>query len=106
MNRGKLDELASEIETNRKKLPNWTAGDFLLALVLCRAGKYGEAEAIVRKLPETIKKDPAASGGLYLIYAYHSIGLELEQSTAARDLAIKVYEERAERAVLIRPISI
>ena len=70
---GKLDELASEIVTARKKLPAWTAGDALLALVLCRAGRYDEAEALVRKLPETIKKDPVAASGPYLFYAYSAI---------------------------------
>ena len=74
------------------KLPNWTAGDALLAFVLCRAGKFAEAESLIRKLPEIIKKDPVAASGAALIYAYHAIGLELEQHSATRDLAIEVYE--------------
>ena len=53
---GKLDELASEIASTRKKQPAWTAGDALLAMVLCRAGRYDEAEALVQTLLETIKK--------------------------------------------------
>ena len=42
---GKLDGLASEIVAARKKLPAWTAGDALLAMVLCRAGRIARLKS-------------------------------------------------------------
>ena len=45
--RDQLDQLAGEIEAARKKMPAWTAGDVLLALVRCRAGRYDEARRLV-----------------------------------------------------------
>ncbi len=89
---GKIDELAAEIEQARKKMPSWNAGDFLLAMVLCRSGKTREAEALVRSLPETIEKDVAGVSGAYLFYAYHTLGVEVEQTMATSDLAAKLYE--------------
>ena len=89
---GKINDLAGEIETTRKKLPNWTAGDVLLAMALCRAGRHAEAESLVRTLPDTIKKDSVASSGANLLYAYYALGVELEQSNSSRDLAARVYE--------------
>ncbi len=90
--RGKLDELAHEIAAARKKIPSWTAGEALLAIVLCRAGRYDEAEAVVRALPETVKKDTAAASGPYLFYAYFIVASELEQNRRSRELALEVYQ--------------
>ena len=89
---GKLQELVEEIQTTRKRLPEWTAGEAILALVLARAGKYREAEAVVRKLPETIEKDTVVASAPGLFYVYCTIGVDLEQNPVTRDLAIGLYE--------------
>ena len=90
---GKLDELASEIETARKKLPAWTAGDALLALVLCRAGTLSTrlkrwSESFPRRSKRTRSRRPVPN----LFYAYSAIAQELEQNAASRELATRVYE--------------
>ena len=103
---GKLDELASDIVAARKKLPDWTAGDALLAMVLCRAGRYREAEKLVQEFPETIKRDPVAASGTYLFYAYSAIAQGLEQNAASRELATKVYEHRAQCTLFVPPIPV
>ncbi len=88
-------------------MPNWTAGDVLLAMVLCRAGKHGEAEALVRKLPETIKKDPVAASVPYLFYAYYTLGRRARTNMPPpEDLAAKVYENALSYALFLPPISI
>ena len=97
---GKIDELAAEIKQARKKMPSWTAGDFLLAMVLCRSGKYREAEALVRSLPETMKKKVVGVSLALLFYAYHTLGVEVEQTMATSDLAAKLYENAMRRHML------
>ena len=89
---GRLDELAGQIEAARKANTDWTAGDATLALVHCRTGKYGEAGMLVRKLCDQIKKNEVAGVTAGLMYALWTVGLELEQHPATRDLAVAAYE--------------
>ena len=92
--RGQLDELAGEIEAARKDRPDWTAGDVYLAMVRCRAGRYDEARALVRKLadPKT-QKDRSLDVPSTRCTPAWALGSELEAiPTRLDDLALTVYE--------------
>ncbi len=91
--RDQLDQLAGEIEAARKRITNWTAGDVLLAMVRCRAGRYDEVKRLVPRALENLKKDPIASSTTYGWYAAWALGLELENRDETRDLALTVYAD-------------
>jgi tetratricopeptide (TPR) repeat protein len=91
--RGRLDQLAGEIESARKNLPDWSAGDVLLALVRCRAGRYDEARVLTRRALENIRKDSIASTPVYAWYAAWALASELENHEATRELALTVYAD-------------
>ena len=90
--RVQLDQLADEIASARKEIPNWTPGDVLLAMVQCRAGRYGEVKRLVPQVLEGIKKDPIAAQGSYAWYAEWAMASELEKHDATRELAVTVYQ--------------
>lgn len=86
VSQNRLDELVGQIETARRKFPNWNAGKALLALADCRVGRYDEARKLVREVLD-LAKDEALSS-----YVPWIIGSELENHGAIRDLASTVYE--------------
>jgi tetratricopeptide (TPR) repeat protein len=94
--RDQLDQLAGEIEAARKRITGWTAGDVLLAMVRCRAGRYEEVKRLVPRALENLKKDPIASTSTYAWYAAWALGLELERRDETRDLALTVYADSLE----------
>ena len=88
----RLDELGGQIEAARKAVPDWTAGDFILAMVRCRAGAHDEAGKLVHKLLGPTLNSAGAPPAAYGLYASWALGLELEKQTATRGLAMTVYE--------------
>ncbi len=83
---GKLDLLAAEVESTRKELPDWTAGNVLTALLDCRRGRFEQSEKLIRQFLDQSRDDYISS------YVYWCIGEELENHARARDLAVTVYE--------------
>jgi tetratricopeptide (TPR) repeat protein len=82
----KLEDLSKKIEEARKRFPAWKAGDALEAMIAGRAGRYDEAE---RRVEGLLKEtgDQRIDGTVYWI-----IGNELENYTATKGLAMRVYE--------------
>ena len=93
--RGQLDELARQIESARNQRPDWRAGDFLLAMVLCRSGRYDEARSIVQKLADPRLEDENLTNSIYPMYAYADLVAELESHAEVADLVPAVYERSA-----------
>ncbi len=91
--RNRLDELGAEVESARKSNPDWPAGDALLAVIRCRAGRYDEARVLFEKVMDGMEKRAFPLTDLFQLYAYWSFGLELERHPATRDLAALVYEK-------------
>lgn len=85
--RGRLDDLATEVEAARKEIPAWTAGDVVLSLIRLRQERYSEAQpAIDRYLKEN--KDDASFTTVCGV-----IGDELERHGETRGQAVGVYEK-------------
>jgi predicted Zn-dependent protease len=83
---GKLDELSAKVDAARKALPHWKAGDVVRALVDCRLGRFDRAGELIRHFLDETKDE-----SLY-ISIFATIGSELENYPATRDLALSVYE--------------
>jgi tetratricopeptide (TPR) repeat protein len=84
--RDRLDDLARDIAATRKVRPDWTPGDFFLAMVLCRAGRFDEARALVRRLADPGVKDESLTSSIYPMYAYNALMTELEAHAETADL--------------------
>ena len=93
--RGRLDELARDIAAARKDRPDWTVGDFYLAMINCRSGRYDDARALVRKLADPKVKDESLMGSIYPMYAYSALGAELEALPALASEVPALYERAA-----------
>ncbi len=83
---GQLEELRTQIETARRSIPAWTAGDVLLALVDCRLGRFDQARRGIRSFIDA-HDDQAAANDVNWI-----VGQQLENHAATRDLAYELYE--------------
>ncbi len=82
----KLDDLSKKVEEARKRFPGWKAGDALEALIAGRTGRYDEAERRVQGLLQE-NDDQRVNATVYWI-----IASELENYTATKGLAMRVYE--------------
>ena len=54
---GRLAELASQVGRARKAARDWIAGDAILVMINCRAGKYDEVRPLVSKLLDGLAKE-------------------------------------------------
>lgn len=83
----KLDDLATEVDQARKKLPTWQAGGPLLALIDLRRGRVDEARMVFEKLLPTLK-------GVQNVgyYTHWEIAQELMAHESCVDLAIRYLE--------------
>ena len=82
---GRLDELATQIESTRKALPGWTAGKVPLAMVACRTGKPDVARTLVGELLDETRDDSN------MLVIYWTLGVDLENDPTTRDLALTLY---------------
>ena len=98
--RGRLDELARDIAAARKDRPDWTAGDFYLAMIDCRSGRYDEARALVRKLADPKVKDDNLTASIYPMYAYWPWARSSRRIPALADEAARPLRTGREPAVL------
>ncbi|MDR3638922.1 MAG: DUF1583 domain-containing protein [Isosphaeraceae bacterium] len=84
----KLDALTAEITAAVKRVPEWTAGEALLALIKVRKGKIDDAkkdlEAILAK---DTKKEPIPVNSRILI------GQQIENHAPLEPIAIALYEK-------------
>ena len=87
---GTLEAMRDQVAAARKKLPEWTAGDVLLALVECRLGRFEQVRQGLHALLE--KK----SGAAIPSDVCSIVGAELENHAATRDLALTIYESALE----------
>ncbi len=83
---GQLETLKGAIENARKTMPEWRAGEVLLALLYCRLGRFEQTR---RGLEPLLEKKPDAN---IPSNAYWVVGEELENHAATRDLAYTLYE--------------
>ena len=90
--RGQLDDLAAAVESARKSRSGWPAADFYRAMIACRAGRYDEARALVRKLANPKTRDDSLMSSIYPFFAFMAVGGELEAHPATTDDAIVLYE--------------
>ena len=90
---GQIEQLRDQIELARKKMPDWTAGEVLCALLDCRLGRFDQARQGLRVLLE--KK--ADSNIRNSSNVYWIVGDELENYSATRDLAYAIYEASLDR---------
>ena len=90
--RGQLDDLAAAVESARKSRSGWPAADFYRAMIACRAGRYDEARALVRKLADPKTRDDSLMSSIYPFFAFMAVGGELEAHPATTDDAIVLYE--------------
>ncbi len=85
----KLEELAQQVETTRKKLPQWEAATALLALIDLRRGKIDSAKETFEKMLPTFKAANSAQRGQYTQW---EIGQELMAHEKCGELAVKYLE--------------
>ena len=104
---GKIDELGERDRDKRaRKCRTGLRATFCWRWYFAGPAGIAEAEALVRTLPETIKKDAVAGHRVpYLFYAYHTLGVELEQSHCHARPGRQGLRERAEHALFLPPIS-
>ena len=88
---GALETLRDQVAAARKKLPEWTAGDLLGALLDCRLGRFDQARRGLQPLLDK-KPDSAIPSNVYWI-----AGEQLENHAATRDLAYAIYEAAVNR---------
>ncbi len=83
---GRLEELSSQVDTLRKSLPDWIAGDVIRATIDCRLGRFDLAREMVRRFLEETKDQPLSTN------VFGTLGGELEDYAPTRDLALDLYE--------------
>ncbi len=86
------------VASARKSRSGWTAADFYLAMIACRAGRYDEARALVRKLADPKTKDDSLMSSIYPFFAFMAVGGELEAHPATdrrRDRPLRMGHEPA-----------
>ena len=89
----KLNELSREIESAKKKLPQWEGATALLALIDLRRGNVDSAKVTFEKMLPTFKSANSVQRGQYTQW---EIGQELMAHEKCGDLAVK-YLEAASR---------
>jgi hypothetical protein len=88
----KMESLRQDVEQTLQKLPDWSAGKAMLALLLVRRGKTEEGRKLVLQLLED-KKNPIP------LQARWCMAQELEGYGGTLDLALRLHEEGLEEAL-------
>ncbi len=83
---GRLDELSAKVDAARKALPQWKAGEVVRALVDSRLGRFDRTKELITRFLEQTQDE------ILTTTVYGTIGSELEDHAATRDLALAVYE--------------
>ena len=84
--RGKLEEIAGEIERAEARLPGWRGGKALRGLILARRGRIDVARALLDPLADPKLADPPPP------IVRQVVGQEGEAIPALRALALAIYE--------------
>ncbi len=84
----KLDALAREIEEALKRVPEWSAGEALLALIKVRKGRIDEAKKDLEALlAKDTKNEPIPANARIIV------GQQIENRGPLEPIAMKLYEQ-------------
>ena len=89
----RLEDVTRQVEAAHKALPGWAPADAMLALFHARAGNFGEARARALKFFDHMKTDTVESSTAGAVNALWTVGIELEEHPATRDLAMTAFED-------------
>ena len=89
----RLEDVTRQVEAAHKALPGWAPADAMLALFHARAGNFGEARARALKFFDHMKTDAVESSTAGAVNALWTVGIELEEHPATRDLAMTAFED-------------
>lgn len=87
----KLDQLADDISAAIKKMPSWSGGKALLAIIGLRQGKVAEAKTTFEAMLPLFGKQ-TGNNQYYVAYTLREIGQELMSHDSCADLAIQYFQ--------------